>query len=77
MNYICLWPIFQHCKNNLISTAVYLNICLYVRFSNVKNPLIVSHCPFGYVLKILNSLDSKMEDVVDAQNQILLYLGKY
>lgn len=44
--------------------------------SNVKNPLIVTHCPHGYVLKILNSLDSKKEDFVDAQNQMLLYLGK-
>ncbi|EDX05396.1 hydroxylysine kinase [Drosophila simulans] len=45
--------------------------------SNVKNPLIVTHCPHGYVLKILNSLDSKKEDFVDAQNQMLLYLGKH
>ncbi|EDW55646.1 hydroxylysine kinase [Drosophila sechellia] len=45
--------------------------------SNVKNPLIVTHCPQGYVLKILNSLDSKKEDFVDAQNQMLLYLGKH
>ncbi|XP_022214801.2 hydroxylysine kinase [Drosophila obscura] len=44
--------------------------------SNVKNPLIVSHCPNGYVLKIMNSLDSKKEDVVDAQNQVMLYLSK-
>ncbi|EDW04088.1 hydroxylysine kinase [Drosophila grimshawi] len=43
---------------------------------NVKNPLIVSHCPHGYVLKILNALDSKKEDFVDAQNQLLLYLAK-
>uniref|UniRef100_A0A6P4FR98 Hydroxylysine kinase n=1 Tax=Drosophila rhopaloa TaxID=1041015 RepID=A0A6P4FR98_DRORH len=45
--------------------------------SNVKNPLIVTHCPNGYVLKILNSLDSKKEDFVDGQNQLLLYLGKH
>ncbi|XP_001356896.2 hydroxylysine kinase [Drosophila pseudoobscura] len=44
--------------------------------SNVKNPLIVSHCPHGYILKIMNSLDSKKEDVVDAQNQVMLYLSK-
>ncbi|XP_013111963.2 hydroxylysine kinase [Stomoxys calcitrans] len=43
---------------------------------NIKNPLIVSHSPHGYVLKILNSLDSKKEDVVDAQNQLMLYLSK-
>ncbi|XP_005182629.1 hydroxylysine kinase [Musca domestica] len=44
---------------------------------NIKNPLIVSHCPHGYVLKILNALDSKKEDFVDAQNQLMLYLSKY
>ncbi|XP_030384593.1 hydroxylysine kinase [Scaptodrosophila lebanonensis] len=44
--------------------------------SNVKNPLIVAHCPQGYVLKVVNSLDSKKEDIVDAQNQLLLYLAK-
>ncbi|BFF95917.1 hydroxylysine kinase [Drosophila madeirensis] len=44
--------------------------------SNVKNPLIVSHCPHGYVLKIMNSLDSKNEKIVDAQNQVMLYLSK-
>ncbi|KAM8716119.1 hypothetical protein ACLKA7_003063 [Drosophila subpalustris] len=43
---------------------------------NVKNPLIVSHCPLGYVLKILNALDSKKEDFVEAQNQLLLFLSK-
>ncbi|XP_002002055.2 hydroxylysine kinase [Drosophila mojavensis] len=43
---------------------------------NVKNPLIVSHSPHGYVLKILNALDSKKEEFVDAQNQLLLYLAK-
>ncbi|XP_017094518.2 hydroxylysine kinase [Drosophila bipectinata] len=45
--------------------------------SNVKNPLIVTHCQNGYVLKILNSLDSKKENFVDAQNQLLLFLGKH
>ncbi|XP_030556679.1 hydroxylysine kinase [Drosophila novamexicana] len=43
---------------------------------NVKNPLIVSHSVHGYVLKILNALDSKKEEFVDAQNQLLLYLVK-
>ncbi|XP_061398197.1 hydroxylysine kinase [Musca vetustissima] len=44
---------------------------------NIKNPLIASHCPHGYVLKILNALDSKKEDFVDAQNQLMLYLSKH
>ncbi|XP_065355367.1 hydroxylysine kinase [Calliphora vicina] len=43
---------------------------------NIKNPLIVSHWPHGYVLKILNSLDSKKIEFVDAQNQLMLYLSK-
>ncbi|XP_075153876.1 hydroxylysine kinase [Haematobia irritans] len=43
---------------------------------NIKNPLIVSHCSHGYVLKILNSLDSKKEDFVDAQNKLMVYLSK-
>jgi len=47
----------------------------FFHYSNVKNPLIVTHCPHGYVLKILNSLDSKKQDFVDGQNQLLLYLG--
>ncbi|KAM7351750.1 hydroxylysine kinase isoform 1-T3 [Cochliomyia hominivorax] len=43
---------------------------------NIKNPLIISHWPHGYVLKILNSLDSKKIEFVDAQNQLMLYLSK-
>lgn len=43
---------------------------------NIKNPLIVSHWPHGYVLKILNALDSKKVEFVDAQNQLMLYLSK-
>lgn len=43
---------------------------------NIKNPLIVPHCPHGYVLKILNSLDSKKTDFVDAQNELMVYLSK-
>uniref|UniRef100_A0A1A9WKZ4 Hydroxylysine kinase n=1 Tax=Glossina brevipalpis TaxID=37001 RepID=A0A1A9WKZ4_9MUSC len=43
---------------------------------NVKNPFILTHCPYGYVLKIINSMDSKKVDFIDAQNQLLLYLAK-
>ncbi|XP_068140178.1 hydroxylysine kinase [Drosophila tropicalis] len=49
---------------------------LILEDGNIKNPLIVSHCPHGYVLKILNSLDSKKVEFVDGQNQLLLYLAK-
>ncbi|KAL9927306.1 hydroxylysine kinase isoform 1-T4 [Glossina fuscipes fuscipes] len=43
---------------------------------NVKNPFILTHCTHGYVLKIINSLDSKKVDFIDAQSQLLLYLAK-
>ena len=33
-------------------------------------------CADGYVLKILNSLDSKESSFIDAQNQMMLFLGK-
>jgi len=33
-------------------------------------------CPHGYLLKILNSLDSKAETLIDAQNQMMLFLNK-
>ncbi|KAL4709668.1 hypothetical protein ACJJTC_007399 [Scirpophaga incertulas] len=42
---------------------------------NVKNPLITIHSPQGYVLKIMNSMDSKNASVVEAQNEIMNYLN--
>lgn len=33
-------------------------------------------CSNDYVLKVMNSLDSKALSVVDAQNSLMLYLGK-
>ncbi|XP_032521956.2 hydroxylysine kinase [Danaus plexippus] len=42
---------------------------------NVKNPLITNHSPHGYVLKIMNSVDSQNLDVVEAQNEIMNFLG--
>ncbi|KAJ2944894.1 hypothetical protein O0L34_g1786 [Tuta absoluta] len=42
---------------------------------NVKNPLITTHSPHGYVLKIMNSLDSQNVDVVEAQNEIMNFLN--
>ncbi|CAG5006901.1 unnamed protein product [Parnassius apollo] len=41
---------------------------------NVKNPLIVNHSPYGYVLKITNSMDSQNLGVVEAQNEIMNFL---
>lgn len=32
-------------------------------------------CPDGYVLKVLNSLDSKALNLIDAQNEMMLFLG--
>ena len=42
---------------------------------NVKNPLITNHCPHGYVLKIMNSMDSENVTVVEAQNEIMNFLA--
>lgn len=44
---------------------------------NVKNPLIVDHSPHGYVLKIMNSMDSQNLSVVEAQNEIMNFLSEY
>ncbi|EFX76488.1 hypothetical protein DAPPUDRAFT_306142 [Daphnia pulex] len=39
-------------------------------------PDIHDACPHGYVLKVLNSLDSKAYNLIDAQNEMMLYLAK-
>lgn len=44
--------------------------------TNMKNPLITKHCPFGYVLKIMNSMDSEKLSLVEAQTEIMLFLGE-
>lgn len=33
--------------------------------------------PHGYVLKVMNSHDSKNTDLVEAQNLLILYVGKF
>jgi len=43
---------------------------------NVKNPLITTRWPHGYVFKVLNALDSKKSDFIEAQNQLMIYLSK-
>lgn len=44
---------------------------------NVKNPLILRHSPHGYVLKIMNSMDSKNLAVVEAQNELMNFLSQF
>lgn len=73
-----IFTMFTNTANNFILKSLkrFLFFFKFIFvFSNVKNPLIVSHSVHGYVLKILNALDSKKEEFVDAQNQLLLYLG--
>lgn len=42
--------------------------------SKVENPHIVDLCPHGYVLKILNTIDTKFKGIVEAQNLMLSFL---
>ncbi|XP_041972324.1 hydroxylysine kinase [Aricia agestis] len=42
---------------------------------NMKNPLITNHSEHGYVLKILNSIDSQNPGFVEAQNEVMNFLG--
>lgn len=44
---------------------------------NVKNPLITKHSEHGYVLKIMNSMDSQNLSFVEAQNEIMNFLSKF
>lgn len=40
-------------------------------------PNVSDRCPHGYLLKVLNSLDSKASALIDAQNQMMLYLSQH
>ena len=42
----------------------------------VNNPFLYSISEHGYVLKIVNSLDSQKVQFFDAQNELLIFLGK-
>lgn len=66
-----------HCEN-VIELNGYddKNFKLQVCESNVDNPYIKTVCQDGYVLKIMNSLDSKNLAVVEAQNKLMSFLGK-
>lgn len=44
---------------------------------NMKNPLIDPHWPHGYVFKVLNALDSKKIDFIEAQNELMIYLSQH
>uniref|UniRef100_A0A182VPQ2 Hydroxylysine kinase n=1 Tax=Anopheles minimus TaxID=112268 RepID=A0A182VPQ2_9DIPT len=44
--------------------------------SYVKNPILKTISPSGYVMKIANSLDSSDESFFHAQNEIMLHLNK-
>ena len=43
----------------------------------LKNPYIKNFCPDGYVLKILNSFDSKKIAFIEGQTALSLYLSTY
>lgn len=43
---------------------------------NIKNPIIPNIWSHGYVLKVVNTLDSKKANVIDAQTQLLLFLSQ-
>ncbi|XP_031638487.1 hydroxylysine kinase-like [Contarinia nasturtii] len=42
--------------------------------TNIKNPIIPNAWPHGYVLKIINSLDTKKTTFFDGQTQLILFL---
>ncbi|XP_059352974.1 hydroxylysine kinase-like [Daphnia carinata] len=42
---------------------------------NSHLPDVKDACPLGYIMKVLNSLDSKASNLIDAQNEMMLYLG--
>lgn len=46
-------------------------------YRTLKNPYIKNFCPDGYVLKILNSFDSKKSAFIEGQTALSLYLSKH
>lgn len=40
-----------------------------------KNPIITQSCPHGYILKVLNALDSKKLAFIDAQTKLLKFVS--
>lgn len=46
----------------------------WILFSNIKNPIILNTWPHGYVLKIINSFDTKKVKFAEAVTQVMLFL---
>lgn len=44
--------------------------------SRYKNPIITQGCPHGYILKVLNALDSKKIPFIDAQTKLLRFVSE-
>lgn len=76
--------------SELSSSFYHTNLNIYFHFfifliiwflpwqvSKIDNPHIPVPWPHGYLLKIMNSLDSKNISFVDAQNQLMLHIGKF
>lgn len=49
---------------------------LIVPDARFKNPIITQGCPHGYVLKVLNALDSKKLAFIDAQTKLLKFVSE-
>ncbi|XP_059613237.1 hydroxylysine kinase [Phlebotomus argentipes] len=43
---------------------------------NIKNPIIANHSNHGYILKVLNALDSHKPGFIDAQTKMMLFLAQ-
>ncbi|GAB0094491.1 hydroxylysine kinase [Sergentomyia squamirostris] len=43
---------------------------------NIKNPIIANHSSHGYILKVLNALDTHKTGFIDAQTKLMLFLGQ-
>ncbi|XP_055712666.1 hydroxylysine kinase [Phlebotomus papatasi] len=43
---------------------------------NIKNPIIANHSTHGYILKVLNALDSHKAGFIDAQTKLMLFLAQ-
>lgn len=53
-----------------------IQISQFISASNVKNPILANQWPHGYILKVHNSLDSRKHAFIDAQTQMMLFLGQ-
>lgn len=44
---------------------------------NVRNPILSSNWSHGYVMKVLNALDSKKISFLEGQTEMMIFLRKY